>query len=41
MWEQMKGPEIRKEWGLTEKEYAAAIRRIRRFAHGKGGNHGP
>ena len=41
MWAQRKGPEIREEWGLTEKQYAAAVRRIRRFAHAKGGSHGP
>jgi DNA-directed RNA polymerase specialized sigma24 family protein len=41
MWMQMKEPEIRKEWDLTKKQVAAAVRRIRRFAHGKGGSHGP
>ncbi len=40
MWAQMKGPEIRKQWHLTEKQYAAAVRRIRRYAHRKGGSRG-
>ncbi len=39
-WTQMKGPEIRKHWQLTEKQYAAAVRRIRRYAHRKGGSRG-
>ncbi len=40
MWSQMKGPDIRKQWQLTEKQYAAAVRRIRRYAHRKGGSRG-
>ena len=40
MWYQMKGPEIRKHGNLTEKQYAAAVRRIRRYAHRKGGSRG-
>ena len=41
MWSQMKGPEICQNWNLTEKQYAAAIRRIRRYAHRrKGVSHG-
>ena len=40
MWSQMKGPEIREHWDLTEKQYAAAVRRIRRYAHRKGGSRG-
>ncbi len=37
MWEQMKGPEICREWNLTKKEYAAAVRRIRRYANRRKG----
>lgn len=40
MWVQMKGPEIRKRWNLTEKQYAAAVRRIRRLPQRKGGSRG-
>ncbi len=41
MWTQMTGPEICKHWNLTEKQFAAAVRRIRRYAHRrKGDGHG-
>ncbi len=40
MWAQRSGPEIREEWQLTEKQFAAAVRRIRRYGHRKGGSGG-
>ncbi len=40
MWGQMKGPEIKKQWNLTEKQYRAAVRRIRRHANRIGGGRG-
>ncbi len=40
MWEQMKGPAIKERWNLTEKQYRAAVRRIRRHAERIGGDRG-
>ncbi len=40
MWAQMKGPEIKQQWSLTEKQYRAAVRRIRRHAQRIGGDRG-
>jgi len=40
MWSQMKGPEIKEHWDLTEKQYRAAVRRIRRHAERIGGDRG-
>ena len=40
MWAQMKGPDIKERWNLTEKQYRAAVRRIRRHANRIGGGRG-
>lgn len=40
MWAQMKGPEIKERWNLTEKQYRAAVRRIRRHANRIGDGRG-